>query len=181
MPTWSPDGSRIAYISTRDDQDDLFVITLDGSSPIQLTNLPEDEHWPEWSPIGEQIAFKAEADGNNEIYVINADGTSLINLTNHPSADGHPTWSPDSTKIAFTSNRSAYVEIYIMNADGTNIIQVTNFGNVPSGGPQDVSWSPDGQQLAFIMENYEIFTINIDGSGLQQLTRNTIRDDDLDW
>lgn len=191
MPTRSPDGQRIAYESERDGQGDIFIINIDGSNLFQLTNNPAEDQWLEWSPDGERIAFSSRRDDNWEIYVINADGIGLTNITNHPKQESHPTWSPDGERIAFFSNRTAYVEIFIMNADGSNVSQITTFGSsFDINGGKDLAWSSDGRYLVFIgtsadaavTHNFEdVFVINIDGSGLVNLTNNPNSNSNPDW
>ena len=104
-PDWSPDGTRIAFHSNRDGDDnwEIYVMNADGTNPINLTNHPAEDWRPAWSPDGARIAFESNRDGdwernrhdNWEVYVMNADGTNPINLTNNNRAsDGRPSWEP---------------------------------------------------------------------------------------
>ena len=100
-PKWSPDGSRIAFGSVRDNNVDIYVMNADGSNQTRLTNNPGSDSSPEWSPDGTRIVFESIRDGNSEIYVINADGSNQTRLTNNPGTDESPEWSPDGTRIVF--------------------------------------------------------------------------------
>ena len=93
-PAWSPDGSRIAFMSDRDGNFEIYVMNADGSGPTRLTKNPESDAYPVWSADGSRIAFQSERDGNYEVYVMNADGSRQTNLTDNPAGDGNPTWSP---------------------------------------------------------------------------------------
>ena len=111
LPAWSPDGTRIAFNSTRDSippfivSDEIYVMNADGTNQTRLTNNGAGNLAPAWSPDGSRIAFQSNRDGNNEIYVMNADGTNPVNLTNNAATDVQPTWSPDGSRIAFVSFR----------------------------------------------------------------------------
>ena len=118
-------SSRIAFTSTRDLNEEIYVMNAeDGSNQIRLTNNNDIDQFPNWSPNSTKIAFTR----NLDIYVMNAeDGSNQIRLTNNNSSDTHPSWSPDGTKIAFTSTRDGNFEIYVMNAeDGSEQIRLTN-------------------------------------------------------
>jgi len=121
-PAWSPDGSKILFLSASDGRGEIYVMNADGSGVTQLTTMGTAFD-PAWSPDGTKIAF----DDGNEIYVINADGSGLRNITNDPAHfDGTPVWSPDGSKIAFESNRDGNAEVYVMNADGSALHNLTN-------------------------------------------------------
>ncbi len=175
-PTWSPDGTRIAFQSSRDGNEELYVMNGDGSGLTRLTNNAAFDGEPAWSPDGAKIAFLTTRDGSAAIYVMNADGSGVTRLTNSPGADADPAWSPDGTKIAFTSNRDGNYEIYVMNADGSGVTRLTN-NPARDGWP---SWSPDGTRIAFQSErdgNSQLYVMNADGSGVSRLTNNS----DSDW
>jgi len=80
-PVWSPEGQRIAFLSERDGNWDIYVMDADGSNPTNLTHDAGFDGYPAWSPDGQRIAFASNRDGNTEIYVIAADGSSLIGTT----------------------------------------------------------------------------------------------------
>lgn len=124
-PTWSPDGSMIAFASSRAGARQLFVMDADGANIRQVTNLPEMGGRNTWSPDGSKLAFYAGPTGNRNIYVINIDGSGLVQLTDGGDNLG-PSWSPDGNWIAFTSFRDGNNEIYIMRPDGTNLVRLTS-------------------------------------------------------
>jgi len=91
-PAWSPDGKRIAVTMKKDENWEIYVMDIDGSNLIQLTDNPAWDYDPAWSPDGEKIAFTSNRDGNEEIYVMNADGSNQVNVTNNPAEDRYPSW-----------------------------------------------------------------------------------------
>jgi Tol biopolymer transport system component len=179
---WSPDGSRIAFVSYRDGNGEIYVMNADGSGQTNLTNNPWDDQDPTWSPDGSKIAFDSRLDDKMDIYLMNADGTGQTNLTNSPGLDLDPHWSPDGSKIAFVSDRDGNNEIYVMNADGTGQTNLTNNpGSYPFAGGNDYSpgWSPDMSKIAFVSDrdvNTQIYVTNVDGTGQINVSKNAASD-----
>ena len=93
-PSWSPNGKRIAFSSTRNGQTDIYVMDANGGNQQNITNHPDRDWHPSWSPDGERIAFVSSRtrDLNRDIYVMDADGGNPRNLTNHPEDDEDPAW-----------------------------------------------------------------------------------------
>jgi Tol biopolymer transport system component len=156
---WSPDGTRILFVS--EDEEPYEIYSLDAIH-LSLSRLTDPIAYgnPAWSPDGKKIAFIASPLDNFEIYAMNADGTGQINLTNQPGSDTDPVWSPDGAHIAFVSERDGNAEIYVMNADGSGQKRLTYNGK----NNMHPSWSPDGTQIAFTSEqNYsaEIYVLDV--------------------
>ena len=84
---WSPDGRKLAFVSRRDGNSEIYVINADGSGQENLTQHPARDSHPSWSRDGRKLAFVSRRDGNSEIYVMNADGSGLRNVTRAPSND----------------------------------------------------------------------------------------------
>jgi len=100
-PSWSPDGTKIAFASDRGDGDyDVYVMNSDGGGLTQLTDDPADDATPDWSPDGTEIVFESargSALDNEDVYKMDADGSNETQLTDDPEADGSPAFSPDGT------------------------------------------------------------------------------------
>lgn len=133
-PKWSPDRTRMLFVSYRDGNPEIYVINLDGTNLVRLTNEPSFDLMPNWSPDGSKIVFRSDRDGNAEIYTMNPDGSDQVRITYNPFADEYPNWSPDGNKIIFVSKRDNILdtegiltnEIYIINQDGSNFNRLTN-------------------------------------------------------
>jgi WD40 repeat protein len=179
-PTWSPDGTRIAFGSTQDGDPDIYVINIDGTDRRKLTNNVIPDWEPAWSPKGDRIAYSALRDGDGDIYIINPDGTDPVRLTDNDADDIAPSWSPDGAKIVFCTDRDGFWEIYVLDAEGSNQRRITdNQSNdwVPV-------WSPDGGKIAFTSErdgNFEIYIMNADGSNQTRITDYPGRDMEPSW
>ena len=164
-------NGKIAFVSDRDDNQEIYVMEADGSGQTNLTNNLANDSKPAWSPDGTKIAFFSDRTG--DVYVMNADGTGQTNLTNNGVSDTDPAWSPDGTQIAFTGGNSAGV--FVMDADGSDQTPLPGaaFGFRPA-------WSPDGTKIAFDHDtdvlNFQVFVINADGTGLTRLTTNSTND-----
>ena len=164
-PALSPDGTKIAFSSTRDGNYEIYLINVDGTGVVRLTNDPGGDIMPAWSPTGTQLVYVriATGSGAQQIIRMNADGSSPTPLTT-PGSGGDPAWSPDGTRIVYGSAGA----LWIMNANGSN--QALLFDDLISA--DQPAWSPDGSQIAFagVDANQDIFIINADGSGLRNLT-----------
>lgn len=172
-PVFSPDGSKIAFLSTRTGHTEIFVMNSDGTNVVQLTdnNNPEEEAIC-WSPDGTKIAYSIKIKKKYQIAVINStDGSDYAQLTTEDN-NRMPAYSPDGTKIAFVSKRSKAknYDLYIMDADGGNQTRLTQTDNDES----EPAYSPDGTKIAFVYEDskniFNIYTINSNGTNLIQLT-----------
>jgi Tol biopolymer transport system component len=124
-PTWSPDGSMIAFASNRSGTRQLYVANANGRNVEQVTDLNNMGGRSSWSPDGRKLAFYRGPAGDRDIYIINIDGSGLQRLTNGGDNLG-PSWSPDGNWIAFTSFRDGNNEIYIVRPDGSRETRLTN-------------------------------------------------------
>ncbi len=125
----SPDAETIVFTSERDGNQNIYLMTIDGSFIEQITKDKSNDYEPIFSPTGESIAFTSERDGNKEIYIINLKTKKLQNLTNNSADDWNPRFYPDGRKIVFQSVRDGNWEIYVMNLNGG---RQTNISNHPS-------------------------------------------------
>jgi TolB protein len=170
---WSPDGRRIAIVSTGGSptgappfgESEIYLMNADGSGLRELTRDDVRENSPSWSPDGRRIAFLGSG-----IRVVNADGSGLHRLTRKGWGNFTPAWSPDGQKIAFVRRGDGNLEIYVMNADGSGQRRLTR----NTVRDTDPVWSPDGRRIAFV-SNWQLWAMNVDGSGLRRLTLNGAR------
>jgi Tol biopolymer transport system component len=191
QPAWSPDGTKLAFITDRDGNFEIYTMTSVGGAQTRLTNNPAGDGFPAWSPDGSKIAFvrgNLRNPSTFEIFVMNADGGNQVQLTNDSVIDGVPSWSPDGSKIVFMSGGSSVFdpksfEIYVINADGSNRTRLTN-NSIVDGQP---SYSPDGTKILFgsgnamSPEGIEIYVMNANGTNPTRLTNNSVTDGFPTW
>jgi len=142
--TYSPDGTRIAFMNNYDGDFEICVMNADGTGVKQLTKNSSVDAYPSWSPDGSKIAFTSNRDGDLDIYVMNANGSDQTNITSDdPASDDFPRWSPDGRFIAIETDRYGGVSAALISPDGK--LQAT-IGSVAYATFFD-SWSPDGKSL----------------------------------
>jgi TolB protein len=170
LPVFSPDGTRLAFMSGRDGNPEIYVMNVDGSGVRRLTNHPAGDSSPTWSPTGTQIAFVSDRAGRPQVYIVGADGLNLRRLTSESYAD-RPTWSPAPfNEIAFTAQTGPGYDIKIYDLASGATRQIT-FGE---GSNESPAYSPNGRHVAFMSTRsgrYQVFTIGRDGRGVKQVTR----------
>jgi Tol biopolymer transport system component len=184
---WSPDGRRIAFLSDRNGEFDIYVMNADGTGQRNLTRNPAFDSDPVWSPDGRRIAYVTSPRGKGAtrqraIHVMNVDGSGQKVLGHGGCCGPNVAWSPDGRKIAFRSDREGNGEVYVMNADGSGQRRLTRS---PSSDGHPL-WSPDGRKILFVRAefrfgNSEIYVVKPDGSGERNLTRNPAEDSAAAW
>jgi TolB protein len=176
-PDWSPDGTRIVFAGKHPDSEfsGLWVMNSDGTGLTQLTDF--GGWWPRWSPDGTKITFEGPPE---QVWIVNPDGTGLTRL-----ADGYRmAWSPDGSKIAFIffdrpCDVTLNCSINVMNVDGTGLTRLLlGVGPYPYW---PLAWSPDGRKIAVTMSDWDIYTINPDGTGLTNITNHPSHDQLGSW
>lgn len=106
------EDGRIAFVGSRDGNDEVYSMKADGSDVRRLTQTPAAEASPAWAPDGSRIAFASRRDGNWEIYVMKSDGTNERRLTVNSAADTEPAWSADGNSVFFTSDRTGEPRVW---------------------------------------------------------------------
>ncbi|MES2772201.1 MAG: Tol-Pal system beta propeller repeat protein TolB [Pseudomonadota bacterium] len=145
-PAWSPDGSRLAYVSFENKKPVIFVHSLSTGKRIVLANFRGSNSAPTWSPSGQKLAIVLSKDGGSQIFSVNADGSGVQRLTNTGSINTEPCFSPDGQSIYFTSDRGGSPQIYRMSANGGEAQRMSFEG----GYNVTPRLSPDGKTMAFI-------------------------------
>ncbi len=160
-PTWSPDGERIAFVSGRAGNLDIWIMESDGSNPLNLTEQDLGSNFsPLWSPDGQFLAYLSAPAGEEfydvlsgvgyyDVWVMRRDGSNPINLTvNFEGKSGEYRWSPDGRYIALISESAngSYSDIWLMEPDGSNPLNLTSDQDTLLA---SITWGPDSRAIAF--------------------------------
>ncbi|MEJ2767913.1 Tol-Pal system beta propeller repeat protein TolB [Mycetohabitans sp. B46] len=148
-PTWSPDGTKLAYVSFERKKPIVYIHDLSTGRRVMVSNQKGNNSAPAWSPDGTKLAVALSLTGNTQIFIVNADGSGLRRLTHGHSIDTEPAFSPDGQSIYFTSDRGGPPQIYKMPTQGESASAAQR---VTFNGSYNTSArvSPDGKELAYI-------------------------------
>ncbi len=168
-PAWSPDGSKLAYVSFEKKKPVIYVHSLASGQRSIVANFKGSNSAPAWSPDGRKLAIVLSKDGNSQLYAVNADGSGLQRLTQSGGIDTEPRYSADGGTIFFTSDRGGSPQIYQVGASGGEARRVTFEGSY-NVSPRP---SPDGKSLAFISRRegrFQLATMDLASRQVQVLT-----------
>ena len=174
-PSWSPDGSRLAYVSFDQKKPVVVVQNLAQGTTRVVANFRGNNSAPAWSPDGKFLAVALTKDGLTQVYRIPAGGGDAQRLTESGGIDTQPHFSPDGQWIAFTSDRGGTPQVYRMPASGGPAQRLTFEGSY-NVGPR---YSPDGKSITFVQREggrYRIAVLELATSQLQVLTDGTLDD-----
>jgi TolB protein len=174
-PSWSPDGSRLAYVSFDQKKPVVVVQNLAQGTTKVVANYRGNNSAPAWSPDSRYLAVALSKDGLTQVYRVPANGGDAERLTESPGIDTQPAYSPDGQWIAFTSDRGGSPQVYRMPASGGAATRLTFEGSY-NVGPR---YSPDGKSMAFVQREggrYRIAALELATGQVSVLTDGTLDD-----
>jgi TolB protein len=169
-PAWSPDGSRLAYVSFEEGNSAIYVQHVQTGDRERVAYGRGINSSPSFSPDGRRLAMTLSGDGNPDIYVLDLATKRRQRLTTHPAIDTEATWAPDGRGIAFTSDRGGGPQIYRVDLDGGKPRRVTfGMGDYNTR----ARFSPDGRKLALVnggRSGYRIALLDLESTNFELLT-----------
>ena len=172
-PAWSPDGTRIAYVSFEKKKPIVYMQSLVTAQRSVVADFKGSNSAPAWSPDGKRLAVVLTKDGSSQIYLVTLGTNSATRLTNSSAIDTEPNFSPDGQSILFTSDRGGSAQIYRMSVNGGAPERLTFDGSY-NVSPR---YAPDGKSFAFIQRNSGRFNIALQDFASRQaqlLTENSM-------
>lgn len=172
---WSPDSKQIVYVSNEDGNQEIYIMNTNGENKFNITNSETEEMFPSWSPDGKTIVYSQQKGDGWKIYEMNVDGTNRKKVSEYSGKDWelYPQFSPNGKEIAYFTDEpeNKIRNIFVMNKNGKNQVQLTN----SDFADENPFWSPDGKMIVFQSNrngNYQIFTMNADGTKQTCLSKN---------
>jgi len=180
-------NGQIAFVSSRDGNEEIYVMDANGTNQTRLTTEPERDMHPMFSPDGKRVTFTSRRPGgviDETIYVMDpkdtfpqdGNGDHHTKLTPAPSPNFMSAFSPDGKRMVFVRNEGGDTEIYVMNADGTNPVQLTD----NTANDSRPVYSPDGTKIAYNRRDpnspdlsrrrLDVYVMNADGTEQTRLT-----------
>jgi Tol biopolymer transport system component/tRNA A-37 threonylcarbamoyl transferase component Bud32 len=163
-PQYSPDGTKVAFRSSRSGPHEIWISSSDGTGAFQLTKFGNSlTGTPRWSPNNRQVAFDSRPEGQPDIFVIDADGSNLRRITNEPAEDVVPSWSLDGKYVYFSSNRGGAWQVWRSPVGSGAAEQVTRDGGFAA------FESPDRRYLYYAKGRSApgLWRSRLDGSGAE--------------
>ena len=169
-PSWSPDGSKLAYVSFENKRPQIFIQDIYTMNRRSVTDFPGINGAPQFSPDGKQLAMVLSKDGNPELYIMDLASKGLRRITNNRAIDTEPSWTPDGKSIIFSSERGGKPQLYRVTLATMKVRRLTFQGDMNLGG----TVTPDGKQVVMVNRNrgnYHIARQDLSTGNMQVLTK----------
>ena len=173
-PVWSPDNSRIAYVSFENGHSEIFIKhPFSRRKTVRLPTFDGIASAPSWHPDGDKLVLTLSKKGNKDIYIYHLKTKKLKRITSHKSIDTEGSFSPDGKELVFTSNRNGKAQVYVKNLDNNKIKRISFRGyyNV------NAHFSPNGQYLVMLNADkgkYHIILFDLRNDEWIIMTDNTL-------
>ncbi|OSM96417.1 Tol-Pal system beta propeller repeat protein TolB [Lonsdalea populi] len=156
-PAWSPDGTKLAYVTFESGRSALVVQTLANGAIKQVASFPRHNGAPSFSPDGSKLAFALSKSGSLNLYVMNLGSGQISQVTDGRSNNTEPTWFPDSQTLAYTSDQAGRPQVYKINVNG--------------GAPQRLTWEGAQNQDADVSGDGKFLVMVSSNSGVQHIAK----------
>ncbi|UVK77525.1 MAG: Tol-Pal system periplasmic protein TolB [Sodalis sp. Fse] len=156
-PAWSPNGSKLAYVTFERGRSALVVQTLDSGTVSQIASFPQHNGAPAWSPDGSKLAFALSKTGSLNLYVMDCASGKIDQVTDCRSSNTEPSWFPDNQSLAYTSDQGGRPQVYKINING--------------GGSQRLSWKGLQNQDADVSADGSFLTMVSSSNGSQHIAK----------
>jgi TolB protein len=169
-PSWSPDGTKLAYVSFENKRPQIFIQDIYTMNRTQMSDFKGINGSPAFSPDGKQLALVSSKDGNPELYVMDIATKQVRRITDDRAIDTEPSWMPDGKSLIFSSERGGKPQLYKVDLSSNKVRRLTFEGDMNLGGKV----TPDGKQLIFVNRtrgNYHIARLDLNSGNMQVLTK----------
>lgn len=169
-PSWSPDGSKLAYVSFEKRKPEIYIQNLYSQERIKVSSFEGINGAPAWSPDGKKLALTLSKSGNPDIYILDVVTKKLRQVTRHWGIDTEPSWMPDGKALVFTSSRTGKPQIYRIPVNGGRPKRLTYEGKYNAS----AEVSSDGRTMVFVQGEGNIFkiaTLDLQSGFTQTLTK----------
>jgi Tol biopolymer transport system component/imidazolonepropionase-like amidohydrolase len=163
LPSWSPDGKRIAFQAYLRDTWHIWTVNPDGTGLQEVTSGPFDDREPHWSPDGARLAFSSDRGGNYDVWTLTLASGEVRRLTTNAANDSMPAWSPDGREIAFVSDRSER-GVYAHTVEGS----AERLLAADAAAVWSPSWTPDGKSVAYVSVNGANSRLMVGGAAVSE-------------
>lgn len=169
-PSWSPDGTKLAYVSFENKRPQIFIQDIYTMNRVQMSDFKGINGSPEFSPDGKKLALVSSKDGNPELYIMDIATKHVRRITDDRAIDTEPSWTPDGKSLIFSSERGGKPQLYRVDLASNKVRRLTFDGEMNLGG----TVTPDGKQLVFVNRtrgNYHIARQDLATGNMQVLTK----------
>ena len=168
-PSWSPDGSKLAYVSFENGRSEIFVQSIYGDYRKRLAGFTGINSSPAWSPDGSRLAMTLSKGGNADVYIMDLATGNLTQVTRDRAIETEAAWSLDGKRLYFSSDRRGQPQIFELNTETQQLQRLSNYGKYNS----NPDLSPDGKSLAIVHNDGSGFNIALLDLETRQIQRMT--------